>query len=362
MKKVLLFLLIAGLLVAGWFYFNKSKGVGDAPEEAKPVARVTLARLKRQPMAETLEVFGIISAAPSGEQIVSASFDCVVQKIEVSVGARVAAGDVLLQVVPNPEAQLQLDAARSALTLATKALASVQERYDLKLATSPDLFAATQAEQDARQKIASLEHRGMGGDGRIVAPVAGVVTKLEVSAGASVTAGTALLTVTAGEGLEAVLSIELSDSKRVTVGQSAVLFSVQRTAAKPIDSTVRIAGASLDAATGAVEVRVSIPASAPLLLGEHVRASIELDQKNVVAVPRSAVLPEGDKSILYTVKDGRAMRHEVTPGISAGGLVEVSGENLREGDSVVVLGNYELEDGMAVQSADAAEKKAEAKP
>ncbi|MEO6992540.1 MAG: efflux RND transporter periplasmic adaptor subunit [Lacunisphaera sp.] len=362
MKKVLLSLLLAGLLAAGWFYFNRSNASGDAPKETKPVARVTVALLKRQPIAETLEVFGMIASAPSGEQVVSATFDSVVRKIDVSVGARVAAGDALMQVAANPEAQLQLDSARNAQALATQALASVQERYDLKLATSPDLFAARQAEQDARQKVASLEHRGLGGAGSIVAPVAGVVTKLEVSAGSNVTAGTALVTVTASEGLEAILSVELSDLKRVIAGQSVALFSAQRPGAKPVSSTVRITGASLDAVTGAVEVRASIPSGAPLLLGEHVRAIIELDQKNTLAVPRSAVLPEGDKSILYTVEDGHAVRHEVVPGISTGGLVEVSGENLREGDNVVVLGNYELEEGMAVQTADATVKKAEAKP
>ncbi|HEY4246257.1 MAG TPA: efflux RND transporter periplasmic adaptor subunit [Lacunisphaera sp.] len=362
MKKILLFLLVAGLLIAGWFYFNKSKRSDDAPEEARPIARVMLALLKRQPMTETLEVFGVVVAAPSGERIISATFDCIVRKIDVAAGARVAAGDLLMEIEPNPEDRLQLDAARNALALATKSLASVQERYDLKLATNPDLFAARQAELDARQKVVSLERRGIEGDGRIVAPIAGVVNKLEASAGSSVNAGAALLTLTASEGLEATLSVELSDLKRIAAGQSVTLFSAQRAGAKPVDSKVRVAGASLDAGTGAVEVRASIPAGAPLLLGEHIRATIELDQKNTLAVPRGAVLPEGGKSILYTVKDGHAVRREVTPGISAGGLIEVSGENLREGDSVVVLGNYELEDGMAVQPADAGEKKAEAKP
>lgn len=362
MKKVLLFLLCAGLLAAGWFFFKKSPGSADAQDEAKPVARVTLAVLTQKPLAETLEVFGVVAAAPSGDRVVSATFDSIVRKINVAPGTRVAAGEVLMEVGPNPETQLQVDAARSSLALAIKTLASVQERYDLKLATNPELFAARQAEQDARQKVASFERRGLGGDGRIVAPVAGVVNKLEVSAGASVAAGTALATVTAGEGLEAVLSVELADVKRVVAGQAVALFSAHRTEAKPVNSTVRIAGASLDATTGAVEVRASIPDGAPLLLGEHVRATIELDQKNTLAVPRSALLPEGEKFVLYTVKDGHAVRHEVTPGISSGGLVEVAGENLREGDSVVVLGNYELEDGMAIQSLDAGGKKAGAKP
>ena len=260
---------------------------------------------------------------------------------------------------------MQLDSARSALALATKTLTSVQERYDLKLATSPDLFAAQQAEQDARQKVASLEHRGIGGDGRIVAPMAGVVTKLEVSAGSSVTAGAALVTVTADEGLEAMLSVELSDLKRIAAGQSVALFSSQRAGMKPVDSTVRIAGASIDPATGTVEVRASIPAGGPLLLGEHVRAIIELDQKNALAIPRSAVLPRRRQvHPVHGQRTGRAVRHEVTSwAFPLAELVEVSGpENLNRRRCAVVLGNYELEDGMAVQSFDGGEKKAETKP
>jgi multidrug efflux pump subunit AcrA (membrane-fusion protein) len=140
------------------------------------------------------------------------------------------------------------------------------------------------------------------------------------------------------------------------------LFSAHRAETKPVASAVRIVDASLDATTGTVEVRTPIPSGASLLLGEHVRAVIELDRKNALVAPRSAVLPEGEKFFLYTVKDGHAVRHEIMPGISNGGLVEVSGENLRDGDSVVVLGNYELEDGMAIQSVDAGEKKAGEKP
>jgi len=67
-------------------------------------------------------------------------------------------------------------------------------------------------------------------------------------------------------------------------------------------------------------------------------------------VPRSAVLPDADKQVLFTVKDGKSVRHEVNVGISAGDRVEVQAPDLHPGDAVVTLGNYELTDGMAIQS------------
>ena len=87
-----------------------------------------------------------------------------------------------------------------------------------------------------------------------------------------------------------------------------------------------------------------------MLLGEHVQASIDVEKKgNALVAPRSAVLPDGDTQVLFTVRNGKAVRHEMTLGIASGDRVEVTGADLHAGDLVVTLGNYELTDGMAVQ-------------
>jgi RND family efflux transporter MFP subunit len=349
MRKALMFLLVLGVLAAAVFIFRKS--ATEANDEAKqPVARIETLVLKRQAIAQTLGAFGIVAAAPSSDQTIVAAFDCLVRRIIAVPGARVAAGDVLLEIAPTPDAKLQYDAARGALALASKLLAATQERYDLKLANNQELLAAQQAELDARQKTASLENRGLSADGRIVAPASGVVSKLDISAGALVPAGTALVIVTTEARLEARLGIEAAEVAQVTSGQTVTLVSANRPDAQPITSQVRVAGSSLDSVTGAAEIRVPVPAGAPLLLGEHVRAAIELRKKDALVVPHNAVLSEEGKAVLYTVKNDRAVRHEVITGISAGDLVEVNGGDLLEGDTVVTLGNYELTNGMAVQS------------
>lgn len=364
MKKFLLLILVGGLVAAGWFYIQKTKSgtetVADTAD--RPAARVETTPLKMQSISQVLTVFGVITAAPSGDRVVLAAFDCVVRKVNAAPGVRVAAGEVLLEIDPSPESQLVFDSARSALAAAVKSLSAARERFDLKLATGEELRTAEQAELEARQKVASLESRGLRGDGRISAPVAGVVGKLEVSTGSGVAAGATLVTVTADAELEARLGIEVSDATKVVPGLPVTLVSAHRGEGASIASTVRMIGATLDAVSGSVEARVPVPSGAMLLLGEHVSGAIELSKKNALVVPRSAVLPDDDKFVLYTSKDGRAVRHEVTVGITTGDLIEVNGPDLHEGDSVVTLGNYELSAGMAIQPAAAKEKTGEVKP
>ena len=361
MKKVLIFLLVAAGFAAVWFWM-KSRTPAAAQEKAgTPAASVETAILKKQTISETLNVFGVIASSSSGEQTITATYDSVIRKVLAPVGARVAAGEALLEIEPSPDAKLLLASSRATLDIAGKALAATQQRYDLKLANGQDLLAARQVEQDARQKLASYESRGLGGQTKIAAPFSGVVSKLELQPGALAVAGTVLISITAGEHLEARLGVEVADLERVSPGQYVTLQSASRSEdAEPVGGKVFSVGALVDAVSGAAEVRVSLPENPALLLGEHVQGLIQLVEKEALVAPRAAVLPDDNEFILFTVKDGKAVKHVVTMGINSGDLVEVEGSDLNAGDVIVTLGNYELEDGMAIQpkekEADADEK------
>src|SRR5471032_694483 len=149
MKKILLSLLVVAVLVGGWFLWKHySAPAAEEPAE-KPAAKVEVVPFKRQEISQTLAAFGIVAAAPSGDQTVAATYESVVRSVTSSAGASVNVGDVLLEIDPSPESKLALESGRSASALATKSLAAVQQRYELKLATSQDLLVAQQAAQDA---------------------------------------------------------------------------------------------------------------------------------------------------------------------------------------------------------------------
>ncbi len=350
MKKFLAAFLVLVLLGGGWYWLEHRGAATDEPAAAQPAARVELAPLQRQPIARTLAAFGVIGSAPSSDVAISAPFDCLVRTVQVSVGSRVAAGDVLLEIEPTPDTKLAVASARTALALAEKTVLATQERYDLKLATNQDLLAAKQTADDARLKVASFAARGLDGDGRILAATAGVVSRLDLSPGALALTGAVLVTVASADKLEARLGVEIAQLARVHAGQPVTLVSANRPDVPPVASTVRAAGGTIDTTMGTAEVRVGLPAGAPLYFGEHVEAAIVIEQAEGLVGPRSAVLPDDGKQVLFTVKDGKAMRHEVKIGIVAGDRIQVASDDLRAGDLVVTLGNYELTDGMAIQA------------
>jgi len=145
MNHRVLAIAVAVLAAGGalWWYLH---GSGPEEPEAKPSARVTLVPLQVGAIAQTLEAFGVIESAPGADQAIPAPYDCVVRDVQVTLGSSVAAGDVLLEIAPSPDAALLLDTARSALVVAERTLAATQERFDLKLATNVDLAVASQTD------------------------------------------------------------------------------------------------------------------------------------------------------------------------------------------------------------------------
>jgi membrane fusion protein, multidrug efflux system len=97
-------------------------------------------------------------------------------------------------------------------------------------------------------------------------------------------------------------------------------------------------------------VFVSLPSTANFLLDESVTGKITVDTARGLIVPRSAVLPAGDGTYtLFTVHNGRAVKHLVRINLENDQEVELKDGGLQIGEQVVVVGNYELKDGMAVK-------------
>jgi hypothetical protein len=97
-----------------------------------------------------------------------------------------------------------------------------------------------------------------------------------------------------------------------------------------------------------VQIFVAVPASANFLLSEYVAGKIAVASAEGLVVPRSAVLPEEDRYVLFTIEQNRAKEHHVEVGLQNDREIEVIAPDLHPDDLAVILGNYELKDGMAV--------------
>ncbi|HXN36274.1 MAG TPA: efflux RND transporter periplasmic adaptor subunit [Opitutaceae bacterium] len=347
MKKVLYALMIVGLAVGVWEWVRR--GAESGPDDAKPVAQVQVAPLRTGPIVDSLRVFGLVEPAPSGSRTVVLAYDAVVGRIAISPGAYVSKGDLLMEVEATPDAMLAMDSAKSSARVAQAELAAARQRYDLRLATAQEVLVAEQAAGDAAQRLGSLEARGQAGDGRVTAPGSGIVTRLDAQPGTVIAAGTPLVTIAESGQLEAHFAAEAADVGRIRAGQAVTVTPVDRPENPASSGAIRSVGASVDPVSGAVDLRATLAAGTTWFAGEHVQGAIHLVEKTALVAPRSAVLPQDGQQVLFTVRDSKAVRHIVKAGISTDDLVEVISGDLRAGDSAVVVGNYELEDGMDVQ-------------
>ena len=79
------------------------------------------------------------------------------------------------------------------------------------------------------------------------------------------------------------------------------------------------------------------------------KRKIIVSSANTLVAPRQALLPDGKAYSLFTIEKGHAVKHQVQVGLENDTQIEVIANDLKEQDDIVVLGNYELEDGMAVE-------------
>lgn len=362
LKAMLLFAVVAAVVVATGVFAYKS-GTTHAAVAAqqtqlnrvggKEVTRGVVNRVRTVPLAlrsisETVTAYGTVVPKASEIRTLSVPIQTKVARVLVSAGQPVAQGEDLIRVAPSPLARLSLAEAHNAATAAGKNLAQVEQRFRLKLTTQRRVLRAQQAAQLAQLRLESLQDQGGGLQKPLMAPTDGVVAMINVQTGQIVNAGSPLLEMVAGHHIEVQLGVEPAYVKQLRPGEKVRLAPVNQTLANSFTGHIRLITRRVNPDTRLVNVFVSVPRKVPLILNGYVQGAVVIARKQTLVVPRKAVLPSGGHWVLYTVVHGHAVRHVVRLGLRNDHGVEVIGQGLKPGLPVVVAGNYELTNGMAV--------------
>lgn len=355
--------LFAALLVAlgaggGYWYASRAArtpqpAAGPPPQEAGagPVASVRVTPIAKGTIQETLTAYGLVIPAPERVQTFSVPYESQVLKVLVTRGQIVEANTPLLDVAPSPDTQLQLEEAQAERKAAQEQLELVRGRVDLKLATRDDLAQAEQRLNAAELRLKNLERRGSTGPETIRASSDGVITRIDAQEGQIVSAGGVLIETIGETQIDVRLGIESEDVGLVNVGQPVRVSPVNAPAGTSVSGTVREITGEVNPDTRLVEVYVALPSETHFLLNEYVRCQLVVGSGEGLVVPHSAVLPRDGEYVVFTVEDGHATQHTVAVGLETDEQIQVVSPNLKAGDYVVVVGNHELEDGMAIRMA-----------
>lgn len=336
-----------------WFMIGRG-GNKPASAEAEPLSKgaavvvpVKVSSIRLAEIRETITVYGTVVAQPGETAVSSVPFESRIGRMFVTAGEQVQTDTPLLEIGPSPASRLQLQQATDAESAARKDLQQVQDQFNQRLATNTQLIAAQQAFQAAQLSLENLQKQGVGQSSKLTPQFAGIIRKVDAQEGQIVPAGAPLVEIAAENRIEVKLGVEPEDVPYVHDGASVELVPVH-TDAKAITGRVRLVTKQVNPATRLVDVFVALPPDSGLMLEGYVRGTLVTASKETLVVPRGAVLPEDKAYALYTVVNGKAVKHVVHLGLQDSREVEVTGDDLRAGMPVVLSGNYELAPGMAV--------------
>ena len=317
-----------------------------------PSVEVRTAMATQQPVSSILTVYGRVRPDPDAVITVSLPHAGLITRVAARLGQRVARGDVLLEVSTAPAAYMEYLQARSTVDYAQRELERQEQMLKTQLATRSQVDAARKALADARSSLQAIEARGANKTAQTLpAPTDGIVTALNVSQGDRVQADTAAVAIANGGRLVAILGVEPEELAGLHTGTPVSIHSVFATDYQA-DSQLSDIHAMIDPQTGLVDALAPIPQDNVnhLVIGSYLSADLVLNQHTGIVIPRSAVLRDDHGSYVFRVSDNRASRVAVETGTEHDDWIEIS-RGLKAGESVVISGNYELTDGMAVRKA-----------
>jgi RND family efflux transporter MFP subunit len=327
-------------------------------QNGPPATPVKVAEVTELKIAPQVALIG--TAQPKLTSVVASEIEGLVEQFHPNEGDFVKKGAVLAQLddsllqielkgskanKADVEAQLlraRTDLKRSSELLATETIADKQYTDDLAEVQSLEArLSKFQAEIEHNQDSIAKK--------TIRAPFTGFVVKEHTQVGEWVDKGGPIVTLADLSSIEVVVDVPERYVPRLGLGTSAL---VEIDALNPENFAGKIAAIIPvgDAASRSFPVKVSIKNPDNRIKGGMLcRVSLAIGKSNsVLAVPKDAVVNQGNQHLLYVVRDGVAQPLTVQLGDASGSMIEVRGP-VKPGMQVVTRGNERLRPGQSVQ-------------
>ena len=312
------------------------------PLERRQEIGVTTAKVERQPVGGNVLTNGVVAEDEARMHAVSVKFSGYIEKLFVDrTGQPVRRGQPLASVyspdlvATEHEYLLAVENARRLAGSSSGAAASDARalldaaRQRLRLWDIPD------------SEIERIESSGqVSRDLTLFSPVSGVVLKKDVLPGMAVTAGMPLYTVADLSVVWVLADVYPSEMAAVAAGDPAQI-SASSLPGETFRGRVDFVYPTLSEETRTVKARIVIPnPNERLKPGMYVRVSLTGPERQVLAVPRPALIPTGERQIAFVEQSpGVFAPREVKTGVAGNGFVEIL-SGLSEGESVVTSANF----------------------
>ena len=334
----------------------------DAPEEvtSETVVPVMVAPAQRGSITATVHVTGVIAAAPGAELIVVAPEPARILDIPKAEGDNVRRGDVLVRFeIPSSAAEAlkqraEIGRAQARLATAKSAQTRARDLYERGVAARKDVEDADREVANAEADLENARAAMAAADTVVARSVVratfdGIIVKRSHNPGDHVEAAAAdaVLRVVDPRRLEVAASVPVTDAPRIRLGARATLVGAPEGAAS---ATLKVASSptAVQTATATVPVRVAFSGPVNYPVGTPVQIEIHAEShRDVVLVPSSAVMHEGQETAVFVAANNIAHRRVVKTGLEDDEHVEIA-SGINDGDLVIISGQNGLPDGAKI--------------
>ena len=339
---------------------------------SRPQFPVGTVYAERQPISNIRDFVGRVEA--TGRVEIRARVQGYLEQVLFKEGDVVKKGDQLYQIEKGlfqaavEAAKGALERSKAAKTLTAIQLQRAQELLEKNAGTAVARDQALAADQQAQGQIladqANLDTANINlGYTDIASPIAGKVSKTNVTAGNVVGPASGILTlivsqdpmyisfpVSQRELLQAQLSGRGLDLTNIKI---KIRFADGSTYQH--EGTVNFIDVSVDRSTDTVLARATMPnPDGALIDGQLVSVAVEAGApQEKVVVPQSALIADQQGVYVFAVEDGKAVVKRIKTGGESGPNIVVD-EGLKGGEQIIVEGLQSIRPGQAVLAAPAA--------
>lgn len=323
---------------------------GSNPEDTgsgdKVSAQVSTEPARKGSLPDIVSAYGTAMPALDASTTLSVQAAGQVAHFDVAAGALVKRGQPLLRFALAPAAVAAYQQAREAWQVARTQRDNTAQLLARQLATRDQLAQADKAMRDARSTLDALgQQQGEGSTMTLSAPFDGIVSAVTAVQGDALQPGAPLLSLGRADGIVVHVGVEPDPAHPVVPGDPVTLLPLGPGA--PLQGVVKRVASMLDARTRLLDVEIA--PTGKVVAGMAYRADITVGQWQGWLVPRDAMVGGGAAWQVFQVADGKAVKVPVTI-VGESDVISVVSGALDPQRPLVVVGNTQLEDGMAVHS------------
>jgi membrane fusion protein (multidrug efflux system) len=333
---------VVATLAAGLF-IRTAAWAESSPGSAPPTISVEARKVELATMVDTIHAIGTLRANQS--IIVRPEIPGVVTRIEFKDSQSVDKNDVLFRLDDSMD-RAQLAQAEASLKLAERNYDRARELLSRGAGTA-QARDQSQSTLDTDRAAVALARARLE-KSTIRAPYAGVVGISKVDLGAYVTAGQDLVSLDDIDTVKLDFEVPERFSRFVAVKQK-VQVEADAFPGRGFSGEIATIATRVDPESRSLGVRAIVPNPDRVLKpGLFARVTVQIAARpNAVTVPEEAIVPRGDRLLVYKVVDGKAVSTTVKVGLREYGRAEIV-SGLNPGDMVITAGQQKVQEGSAV--------------